>query len=171
MTELLLRDGADVRVHRMDPEDAAALLRFHDRLSLATTYLRFFSVHPRLSPDELHRFTHVDHRDREALVATVDDEIVGVARLDRQPDRSEAEVAFIVADDWQGHGVGTALFRLLAARAREIGVERFVADTMLQNGRMQSVFHHCGLPCRSEFRDGLLHVTIDLELPAAKALA
>jgi RimJ/RimL family protein N-acetyltransferase len=157
-----LVDGTLVQVHRMAPSHASALERFHGGLSVHTTYLRFFSVHPTLSPEEVHRFTHVDHRDREALVATVDDRIVGVARFDRGRDRDEADVAFVVADEWQGLGIGSALFRLLADRAREVGIERFVADTMPQNQRMQSVFRHAGLPCRSTFQDGLVHVDIEL---------
>jgi RimJ/RimL family protein N-acetyltransferase len=157
-----LRDGTTVDLHPMHADDAAALLRFHHRLSPETTNLRFFNVHPELSVAELQRFTHVDHRDREAIVAAFAGEIVGVARFDRLDDPLEAEAAFVVADSWQGRGVGVALFDRLAARAREVGIARLVADTMPHNRRMLAVFRHGGQDVRSSFRDGLVHVVIDL---------
>lgn len=157
-----LRDGTAVALHPMRADDAAPLLRFHESLSRETTHLRFFAVHPRLSASELHRFTHVDHRGREAIVATVDEAIVGVARFDRLDDPADAEVAFVVADSWQGKGLGSALFERLADRAREVGIATFVADTLPDNRRMQAVFHHAGLPVVSEFRDGVVRFAIDL---------
>ena len=157
-----LRDGMRVELHPMHADDAASLLRFHGTLSAETTHLRFFAVHPELSAKELHRFTHVDHRDREAIVATAAGEIIGVARFDRFDESGDAEVAFVVADSWQGRGLGTAMFDRLATRAREVGLSRFVADTLPHNGRMLAVFHHSGLPLTSGLRDGAVHLVIDL---------
>ena len=159
---ITLPGGAVVQLHPMQAEDAEALVRFHHSLSRDTTYLRFFSVHPELSDEEVHRFTHVDHRDREALVATIGDDIAGVARFDRLEHSGDAEVAFVVADRWQGQGLGAVLFDALAARARSLGISRFVADTLPHNRRMLNVFHHRGLPCTSELRDGVVHIEIDL---------
>jgi GNAT superfamily N-acetyltransferase len=121
-----------------------------------------FSFHPELRPDELHRFKHVDHHDREALVAVVGGEIVAVGRFDRIGDGSEAEVAFVVADSWQGRGICTILFERLTARAREVGVERFVAETLAHNGRMLAVFRHTGLPITELLCGDVVHLTLDL---------
>lgn len=159
---VVLRDGTVVSLHPMDTSDAAGLVRFHHGLSPETTYLRFFGVHPELSTAEVARFTCVDHDRREALVAVVDGELVAVARFDRSPDGREAEVAFVVADHLQGRGLGTALFHRLADRARALGVERFVAETLPHNHRMLAVFHHAGLPVRTRFVDGVVQVAIDL---------
>lgn len=156
-----LRDGTEVHLHPMAADDAGALLRFHHDLSSETTYFRFFNVHPELSDHELEHFTQVDHRDREAIVATIDGEIVGVARFDRQAD-GDAEAAFVIADRWQGAGLGTQLFHRLAIRARELGIERFVAEVLPHNRRMLNVFLHAGLPATSEFRDGVVHLTVEL---------
>ncbi len=157
-----LRDGTSVRLHPMSAADAAGLLRFHSSLSPRTTYFRFFSVHPSLSDHELHHFTHVDHTDRKAIVATADDEIIGVARFDCMKDPDEAEVAFVVADRWQELGLGTAMFRRLAERAAELGLQRFVAEVLPDNRRMLALFHHAGLPVCSAFRDGVVHLVLDL---------
>ena len=163
LRRIVLRDGTEVQLHAMDPQDADALLRFHSRLSPETTYLRFFSVHPTLSEREVDRFTHVDHHDREALVAMVDDQIVGIARFDRAGTSAEAEVAFVIADVWQGEGLGSALLDRLACRARDVGVSRFTAEVLPHNHRMLAVFHHVGWPVSSRMRDGVVHLELDLQ--------
>lgn len=157
-----LHDGTTVRLHPMSASDAPGLARFHSTLSPETTYFRFFSVHPLLSEKELYHFTHVDHTVREAIVVTAGDEIVAVARFDRLKDPLEAEAAFVVADSWQELGLGTALFHRLADRAREVGVNRLVAEVLPHNRRMLAVFHHSGLPVRSELRDGEVHLVVEL---------
>jgi RimJ/RimL family protein N-acetyltransferase len=158
-----MRDGTEVQLHTMSGADADGLLRFHDQLSPETTYLRFFSLHPELSERELEHFTHVDHRDREAIVATIDDEIVAVARFDRVEGTGDAEAAFVVADRWQGQGLGSELLGRLVLRAREVDVHRLVAEVMPHNQRMLDVFHHAGVPASSSFRDGVVHVGLDLQ--------
>ena len=152
---------ADVTVRPIEPDDVDRLLAFHAQLSIDTTYLRFFSVHPRLSDAEVHRFTHVDHHDREAIVAMDDNEIVGVARFDQLGD-GRAEAAFVVRDDWQNHGVGHTLIVRLARRAQEEGVRQLVAETMANNARMLAVFRGAGLVERASFRDGVMWVELDL---------
>jgi GNAT superfamily N-acetyltransferase len=161
----VLRDGSVVTLVPMAPADAERLVRFHAGLSPETVYRRFFSFHPELSPDELYRFTHVDHRDREAIVATDGTEIVAVARFDRGPDVASAEVAFVVADPWQGRGLGSILFQRLADRARAVGVRRFVAETLPTNHAMLAVFHHAGVPCRSSRADGVVRLVLELDPP------
>lgn len=158
-----LRDGSVVTLVPMTPAEAERLLRFHSGLSPQTVYRRFFSFHPELSPDELYRFTHVDHRDREAIVACAGPEIVAVARFDRTPDPAVAEVAFVVADSWQGRGLGSLLFQRLADRARALGVRRLAADTLPENARMLAVFHHAGVPLTSTLSEGVVHLTLELD--------
>lgn len=166
-----LLDGTDVRIRAMEPDDADRLLRFHATLSANTTHLRYFSVHPRLTDAEVERFTHVDHLRREALVAQVDDEIIAVGRFDRLGAEPDAEVAFVVSDVWQGHGLGTILLARLARRARAVGIHRLVADTLPHNRSMLDVFRHAGLPMRSSFDadGGVIHVVLDLEGAPAPA--
>lgn len=159
---VVLRDGSEVAVVPMQATDSARLMRFHHTLSEETTYMRFFFFHPELSASETHHFTHVDHRDREALVAVATDEIVAVARFDRLEETTEAEVAFVVADSWQGRGIGSLMFDRLADLAREAGVTRFVADTLSRNKHMLAVFRHAGLPVIERVADGVVHLTLEL---------
>lgn len=159
--DLVLADGTRVHVRQIQSSDATELNLFHERLSPRSQRLRFFSVHPHLSPKELERFTTVDHQDREALVAEVNSRIIAVARFDREPGTDHAEVAFVVEDQWQGHGVGSLLLEHLASRARSVGVARFDADTLPENGPMLAVFRaHGG---HNSFQDGVIHVSIPLD--------
>ena len=159
---VLLRDGRRIELTTMMPSHADALLRFHHRLSRDSTYQRYFSFHPELSPQELHRFTNVDHRDREAVVAVDDSEIVGVARFDRVDGLTTAEIAFLITDDWRGTGLGPVLLADLVARALAVGITRFTAQTLTTNSRMLAMFAHCGLPSATTISAGVVDVTIEL---------
>jgi RimJ/RimL family protein N-acetyltransferase len=158
-----LRDGRTVAIRPVSTLDGGALRQFHEGLSNETTRMRFFVTHPCLTEAEVERFTHVDHHEREALVMTDDCHIVGVARYDRVPGTDDAEVAFVIADGWQGHGAGPHLLGQLVARARDEGISRFAADTLCENHRMRKVFRHSGLIARSTMDGDVIRVVLDLQ--------
>jgi GNAT superfamily N-acetyltransferase len=120
-SDVVLLDGGTVHVRPIRPEDGTALVAFHERLPPDTVYSWFFSAKPRLSAAEVEYLTHLDHDARVALVADLGDRIVAVARYDRTAREQEAEVAFVVADEHQGRGIGTVLLEHLASAARERG--------------------------------------------------
>lgn len=132
--EARLRDGTRVALRPIRPDDAERLHRLFHRLSEATIYHRFFTSVRHPSPAVLHYLSHVDGMDRLAVVADRDGEIIGVARCDRMDSR-EAEVAVVVEDAWQGRGLGRILVAHLADRARDAGIERFVATMLPENTR------------------------------------
>jgi RimJ/RimL family protein N-acetyltransferase len=167
--DLTLRDGSVVRVRAIRADDTARLQSFHAHLSMESIIWRFFRSVPSLSDEQARQFTHVDYRDRLALLATRGDgaaeEILAVVRYDRLRGERAAEVAFVVQDAWQGHGLATALLHELAAYARAHGVERFVALTMGSNVRMLDVLHQCGFPCRTRYDGGDILATLDITAP------
>jgi RimJ/RimL family protein N-acetyltransferase len=121
----------------MRPDDVELLRRFHERLSARSLYLRFFTPVPRFDSRAAARLARVDHDHEEALVAIEDGEIVGVARWHRQTDDpTHAEVAVIVADDWQGHGIGRYLLTNLARLARRQGIDEFTGTVLGENTAM-----------------------------------
>jgi GNAT superfamily N-acetyltransferase len=124
--------------------------------------LRFFGPHPRLSDPEVERFTHVDGVDRVALVVEDESGIVAVARFDRSPGGDEAEVAFVVGDALQGHGIGSFLLQRLAEEARDRGIRWFVADTLSENFRMLHVFRDAGFPRTFTRASEVMRVVMDI---------
>lgn len=169
-SDAVLADGSTVHLRPIRSSDRSALTALHDSLSAETVYYRFFSALPHLSPALLERFTTVDYVDRFALVAEKGDRFVAVARYDRIPGRDDAEVAFVVADDYQGKGLGTLLLEHLAVAAKHAGVRRFVADTLPENQRMLRVFTEAGFGARRSFEGGVVRVSFPLE-PTEESVA
>jgi RimJ/RimL family protein N-acetyltransferase len=161
--DVLLSDGTTVHVRPIQPSDAPAIVATHSRFSERTRYLRYFSPYPRIPARDLHRFTNVDHHDREAFVVERGDRIVAIGRYDRLgPGASEAEVAFVVEDALQGRGIGSVLIEHLAAAAREDGIERFVAEVLPANSRMIRVFTEAGYEVARTYADGVVHLTFPI---------
>ena len=158
---MVLSDGGTVHVRPIRADDADRLVALHGRLSPTSVYYRFFSVKPRLTDAEVHRFVNVDGRDRVALVAVLGDEIVAVGRYDRWGGRDEAEVAFTVVDAHQGRGLGAVLLEHLAAVGRVNGLRSFTAQVLPENRAMLSVFRRAGFEVRRSFDGGV----VDLEFP------
>src|ERR1700730_3761990 len=122
-----------VGLAQLERTDGEALHRLFFRLSPATLYRRFHS--PIVRPEQAHpeRLLDIDHHDREAVVAVVDGEIVGVARYVRWRDTDKAELAVVVADDWQRQGLATRMISSLAELARSAGIEIFTASVQGDN--------------------------------------
>lgn len=150
----------------MRPDDAARLERLFHRLSAETLYRRFFSPVVRPDPKMLEYLCAVDHHDREAIVALVDDEIIGVARFDRltgEPDT--AEVAVVVEDTWQGLGVGRHLMQALGRAATRTGITSFCADVLASNDAPVKLARAVAPLVEVSFVDGETHLVIPLPGP------
>ena len=136
-----LLDGSEIELREVLPSDKEAIASGFEKLSPESRYRRFFAARDRLSAADLRYLTEVDHVDHEAVIAFDDDgETVGVARYVRGDDPDTAEVAVVVADDWQGKGAGTALLERLTTRAAENDVERFVALVLQDNAEALDLF-------------------------------
>ena len=160
-----LLDGSAIELREVMPTDKDAIASGFDKLSPESRYRRFFSARDRLSAADLRYLTEVDHVDHEAVIAFDDaGETVGVARYVRGDDPDTAEVAVVVADDWQGKGAGTALLERLTARAAENGVERFVAIVLQDNAEALDLFRSIssdgGSPTRTP--EGYLELVIEV---------
>jgi GNAT superfamily N-acetyltransferase len=125
-----------VATRSVRPDDASLFCRLWERLSPETVYRRFHAP-LRRPPVGADRLVRVDHDLREALVAVVGGDVVGVARYDRsQADRSTAEVAVVVEDAWQGVGVGRQLLEQLTGLAARRGVRTLTATVQQDNDRV-----------------------------------
>jgi RimJ/RimL family protein N-acetyltransferase len=124
----------EVTTRPVRPADRTLFYRLWPRLSAETVYRRFHAPVHRLPDETVRRLVTVDHDLREAVVAVVGGEVVGVARYDRAPeDPSSAEIAVLVEDAWQGAGVGRQLLAGLRDLAARRGVRTFTATVQPDN--------------------------------------
>lgn len=168
--DVVLADGGTMHVRPIERGDGPRILRFHERQSPESIYYRYFSPRPRLTTSDLDRLTGVDGVDRMAFVGIINDELVGVARYDRHPSRSVAEVAFFTDDGHAGRGMATVLLEYLAAAARDVGITGFTALVLPGNQRMLGVFRQVGFEVTSRFSDGVIEVEFPIE-PTPEAMA
>jgi acetyl coenzyme A synthetase (ADP forming)-like protein len=154
--DVILRDGATLRLRPPRPDDAEGLLGFFGSLSERSLYLRFHGF-PVLGPRIVEPLLEPDWHERGALLGALADEggerVVAVANYVRLRDPAVAEAAFTVADAHQGRGIGTRLLEQLAERAADVGIERFVAEVLPDNRSMLGVFEAAGFELTRE-RDG-----------------
>jgi GNAT superfamily N-acetyltransferase len=171
--EVVLRDGLTVLLRPVRSEDKRLIAEAFERLSPETRYRRFFAPLERLSSRDLAYLTEVDHHDHEALVAVNPENggIVGAARYIRSDDPTEAEVAVVVGDPWQAHGVGTALLVRLVERARSEGIEHFVALVMNDNEDAVELFRGLAPGGSKLRRSASGHLEMLIELPHPERLS
>ena len=141
---LELPGGEKLLLRPIRPEDAQLEMQFVDALSPESKRLRFQSAIRRLTPTMLARFTQIDY-DREMALVAIDrsagrDREVAVARYIRLPDGVTCEFAIVLADDWQGKGLGPRVMGRLIAVARAAGLETMVGQVLASN---QAMLHMC----------------------------
>jgi GNAT superfamily N-acetyltransferase len=161
--EVALRNGTTVQIRPLRPADELALAGFLTALSLRSLVFRFFSAG--VSPDvAARRAVDMHYPDSFALVALDDERVVGHAMYARTPSDA-VEVAFAVADEVQGLGLGTILLGEISNVASANGFPTLVAQVMPENHRMLEVFSDCGLPLHVRAEPGVVHVRMPSGVP------
>jgi acyl-CoA synthetase (NDP forming)/GNAT superfamily N-acetyltransferase len=159
----LLRDGRSVLIRPVRAADEEAMLDFSRRLSRRTLSQRLLGPVPRFQRELLRQFVDVDYTDHLALVAFLDDRMIGAGRLIRLADTDHAEVTFTIADEFQGMGLGRLLLDRLAAAAPGIGVYVFEADVLSTNTAMLQVFATSGYQPSITAEGHLQHVVLRVD--------
>jgi acetyltransferase len=172
VSQFTMKDGAEVTLRPIRPDDEALMAKFHETLSDRTVYMRYFcslSLRSRVAHERLVRICHVDGDREMALVvdrqdqATGQHQILAVGRLMKLDVGNQAEVAVLVSDQYQKHGLGTELLRRLIQIARDLKLRRVSGELLRDNLAMQVMVRKLG------FRFSLQHdspsITAVLELP------
>jgi protein lysine acetyltransferase len=167
---VVLGDAAQILIRPIEPEDASPLEASLEHLSAMSRYRRFRAPVQRYSAGELKWLTEVDHDRHEALVALDPSaaSIVGVVRYVCDPDdQTHAHVTYVVADAWQGRGVGTALIERLAQRARAARVERWTALMLVGDQRARRLLARVADETEEHRDSGTLEITARLRTTAS----
>lgn len=129
-------DGTAVTIRPIRAADLALEVAFVDALSRRSLYQRLMSARTP-SLEELRRFTDVDPERELGLIATVRAEgherQVGVVRYVRDSSPQQAEIAIVLADEWQGRGLGRRLMLALIRAARSAGVRQLAGTVLSTN--------------------------------------
>ena len=158
--DVLLRDGATLRLRAATPADFDDIKEFYDGLSEESRYMRF---HGGGRTDIAARAAvEAGGVDRVALIARHGGAVVAVAGFDGLREPRAAEVAFAVADDFQRRGAGTRMLEQLAAIAADRGITRFDAEVLFDNRAMLGVFEGAGFAVRRRGSFGELTVSLDI---------
>lgn len=143
-----LRDGTPVLIRSIGPQDAEREQAFVRGLSPESRYFRFLNTMRELPPRMLEEFTHPDPAREVALVALTGDQPaqqqIGVARYMKGADGRSAEFALVVADAWQGKGLGSLLMRELICAARTAGVRQLEGWVLASNHPMLKLMQALG---------------------------
>ena len=164
------RQGTPLIIRPIRPEDEPLISAFHQTLSEQSVYFRY--LHPlalaqRVAHERLARVCFVDYDRQMVLVAErpaeprsgdgapagAEAEIVGVGRLSRIPWTDDAEFALVVADEWQGKGLGRALLERLCEAARAAGYRALIGHILHANRDMLELAAHVGFTEQSQHGD------------------
>ncbi|HLW85416.1 MAG TPA: bifunctional acetate--CoA ligase family protein/GNAT family N-acetyltransferase [Candidatus Sulfotelmatobacter sp.] len=155
--EWRLKDGTEVTIRPIRPEDEPLMVQFHATLSERSVYLRYFcslSLSTRVEHERLVRICFGNYDRAFALVAdrtnkeTGQHEILGVGRLSGNSNRTEAEAAVLVSDRWHGKGLGTELLSQVVQVARAEGFVRAYGEILRDNLATQAIFRKVGFRLR-----------------------
>lgn len=165
-----LKDGREVTIRPIRPEDEPLIVRFHQALSGRSVYYRYLhmiGLSERIAHERLTRVCYIDYAREMALVAERPDAdgapvILGVGRLMKLRNTNEAEFAILIADSYQGQGLGPELLRRLVQIGRDEKLSRIVASIDIENREMRVVSERAGFTVSYDAEEQLMMAHLDL---------
>jgi len=160
------KEGLTVTIRPIRPEDEPLVVRFDEKLSEDTVYMRYFQtlkLSRRIAHERMIRICFIDYDREMALVAdyknpqTGEREVIAMGRLSRMYDRDEAEFSLLVRDGFQRRGLGTELLRRLVAIGRDERLHRITAVILPQNQGMLRICSRLGFHTHLVERDYLMY--------------
>lgn len=143
-----LKTGEVVTLRPIRPEDEPAMARMLQGVSNDSLYMRFFGYIPKINHAWLIRFTHIDYDREMAIVAEISRgagrELLGSVRIIEDAWRETAEYSILIADHFQGRGLGNIMTDYILDIARDRKIEKIVASVLSQNKSMIRLFEKRG---------------------------
>ncbi|MGD0159734.1 MAG: acetate--CoA ligase alpha subunit [Candidatus Bathyarchaeia archaeon] len=166
-----LRDGRTVILRPIKPEDEPLWLEMFQNFSEESIRYRFFQILKDTPHETRVRYCNIDYDREIAIVAELTEEgrkrILGVARVSIEPDGKTGEIAFIVADPWQGLGLGTKLVDYVLEICADMKLETIYAIMLADNYRAMGLMKKMGFTVKY-MDDGTVKGTLDLREEEAK---
>ncbi len=165
-----MKDGRNVIIRPISPEDEMLMRGFHASLSDRTVYLRYLSpmiLSTRITHERLARVTHNDY-DREIALVVEGEEngekaIFGVARLSKlRGTNEEARFAMLISDRYQGQGLGKELIQRIVEIGRDEKINRIIAMMSPENTAMRKLVQDVGFTSEIDPQSGMLKAQIEL---------
>jgi acetyltransferase len=169
------RNGADVCIRPLRPDDRVREVAFINSLSERTRFLRLMAPLKFLPPHLLNQFMDIDYHLRMALVATVDDDgvekFIGVARYGATDDPATVEMAVTVTDAWQRQGVARLLVAQLMKYAASRRFARICGFLLTENDGMLALARSLGFEAHYDSSEHFIRISHELGRPAQDDLA
>ncbi len=165
-----MKDGTEVLIRPIRPEDEPLMVRFHQTLSERSVYLRYFqasNLDRRTAHERLTRICFTDY-DRDIVLIAVapgtadQPTVLGVGRLSKLHGSNEAEFAMLISDQYQRRGLGTELLRRVTEIGKAEGLQRISALVLRENREMQIVGERLGYAIRGTDDPAVVLATKDL---------
>jgi acetyltransferase len=166
-----MKSGEEILFRPIRPEDEPLMVEFHKTLSEQSVYLRYRqaqNLRMRVAHERLIRRCCIDSAHETALVAvrtmpeTGQDEILAVGRLSKLPFGEKAEVAVLVSDPYQRHGLGTELVRRLIQVAHDQKMQEIIANFLPENTGMRALANRFGFQFRPSSDPTVLKTVLNL---------
>jgi acetyltransferase len=143
-----LRDGRNVILRPIKPEDEPLWLEMFQNFSEESIRYRFFQIIKDTPHETRVRYCNIDYDREIAIVAEMTEnerrKILGVARVSLESDSKTGEIAFIVADPWQGLGLGTKLVDYAIEICEDMNIEGLYAIMLPDNYRAINLMKKMG---------------------------
>lgn len=163
---ILAKNGQVVSLRPIRPEDEPMELEMVNRLSKESLYFRFFGYVPKMTHELMIRFTQIDYDREMAIVALIEkegtEEMIGVVRIIADPWGEAAEYAILIADEWQGQGLGGQMTDYIIEIAREMKLREIYATVLSSNKGMLTLFERKGFDIQREDFE-TFHISLPLD--------
>jgi acetate---CoA ligase (ADP-forming) len=168
---VLLKDGASVLIRAATPADVPVVEELLKGLSRQSLQMRFMGGVTQVSRRFVEDLCNNDPKDRYCILAIQGEEpnhkVIGLGNYIGLGGRRRAEVAFMVADEHQGRGIGTLVLERIAGVAAANGYVGFEAEVLFENQKMIGVFRSSGFEAKQAFEGGSIHVEFPVDGAAA----
>jgi len=168
-TRHMFKNNINIRFRAIKPSDEDQMRRLFYRFSDKAIYYRYFSPIKTMPHEKTQEYVNVDYRDVLSIVALVGEPgqqtIIAEARFAKHQNKPLVDIAFVVDEAYQGYGIATYLYQMLARLAKDRGAQGMTADVLASNRAMLKVFEKGDFPVQAKVEQGVYALTIDLTGP------